>query len=435
MHRVTITLLITLLALTAPSWAQPQQYSSLANVFQRIAGAANSGTHYRLGVQQSSEINAYATPDGQVVFYTGLLDALPDENALAFVMAHEISHIELGHATRSQVAEGILGTALGLLVGRQAPLVQSGAALAYKGMTSGYSRSMESEADIAAMTLMDKAGYDPMGALTTLQLFAQMEGRGGGGGLFSTHPGARDRIKDVSAWIQKNGGPLSADRVLAVPRPWPIVSQAIAAGRQLAQRVRALPPQAGDQIARQTLDQANEALAAYEQRPADPAALANLREGLTSAQTFALLASSLAADPGLARDIQAWGQQAAQAERNQILDQAVRTRQFAAYLADHLTRVSRQRAVDPGALASLNRVAQAAAAYETALKSNAPTATAQAALGTLLSAAQDWDRQRAVLGLDPKVYGGLLTGFNNELVSVAVLEGRVASGDTAAVRR
>ncbi len=434
MRKVTITLLITLLALTAPTWAQPQQYSSLAKVFQRIAGAANSGTPYRLGVQQNSEINAYATPDGQVVFYTGLLQALPDDNALAFVMAHEISHIELGHANKSQVAEGILGTALGILVGRQAPLVQTGAALAYKGMTSGYSRAMESEADIAAMTLMDKAGYDPVGALTTLQLFAQMEGRGGGG-LFSTHPGARDRMKDVSAWIEKNKMPLSADRVLAVPRPWPIVSQAIAAGRQLAQRVRALPPQAGDQVARQTLDQANEALAAYEQRPADPAALANLREGLTSAQTFALLSQSLAADPNLAREIQAWGQQAAQAERNQIVDQAARTRQFAVYLADHLTRVSRQRPVDPGALASLNRVAQAAAAYETALKSNAPTATAQAALGTLLSAAQDWDRQRATLGLDPKVYGGLLTGFNNELVSVAVLEGRVTNNDTATSRR
>jgi len=449
MKKATLAFLITLLTVAAPTWAQnrpfpptqgqqpyvQQQQTSLGEIFQRIAAATNSGRRYQLGVQQQQEINAYATPDGQVVFYTGLLEALPDADALAFVMAHEISHIELGHATKSQVAEGVLGTVLGMLVGRQAPLVQTGAALAYKGLTSGYSRSMESEADIAALELMDRAGYNPMGALTTLQLFAQMERGGRGGGIFATHPGAQDRLKDVTAWMQRNQQPVAADQVVAVPRSWPIVSQVIATGRQLAQRVRALPMQAGDQVARQTLEQANEALGAYEKRPADPAALADLREGLTGAQTFALLSSSLAADPGLAREIQAWGQQAAQAERNQSLDQAARARQFAVYMAQHLSKVSRNGQGDPQALASLNRVAQAAGEYENALKNSAPAATVQAALGNVLSAAQEWDRQRSVLGLDPRTYGNLLNGLNSELLALTVYEGRVASPDTSAQRR
>jgi predicted Zn-dependent protease len=294
---------------------------------------------------------------------------------------------------------------------------------------------MESEADIAALELMDRAGYNTMGAFTTLQLFAQMERGGRGGGIFASHPGAQDRLKGVTAWMQKNQQPVAADKVVAVPRPWPIVSQVIATGRQLSQRVRALPVQAGDQVARQTLDEANEALGAYEQRPADPAALADLREGLTGAQTFALLSSSLAADPGLARDIQAWGQQAAQAERNQSLDQAARARQFAAYMAQHLSKVGRNGQVDPQAVAALNRVAQAAGEYENALKGNAPAATVQTALGNVLSAAQEWDRQRSVLGLDPRTYGKLLNGLNSELLALTVYEGRATGPDTTASKR
>lgn len=447
MKNATLAFLITLMVLAAPTWAQnrpfpptsgqqpyaTQQQTSLGEIFQRIAAATNSGRRYQLGVQQSQEINAYATPDGQVVFYSGLLEALPDADALAFVMAHEISHIELGHSTKSQVAEGVLGTVLGMLVGRQSPLVQTGAALAYNAMTSGYSRSMESEADIAAMELMDRAGYNTMGAITTLQLFAQMERGGRGGGLFSTHPGAQDRLKDVTAWMQKNHAPMASDKVVAVPRPWPIVSQVITTGRQLAQRVRALPVQAGDQVARQALEQANQALAAYEQRPADPASLADLREGLTGAQSFALLSRSLATDPGLARDIEAWGQQAAQAERNQSLDQAARTRQFAVYMQQHLTKVSGRQPVDPQALASLSRLAQAAAEYENALKSNAPAAATQGALSTLLRQSEDWDRQRA--GLDPRAYGNLLTGLNSELLALSVYEGRPVGADASALRR
>ena len=37
--------------------------------------------------------NAYATAGGQLVFYRGLLEAMPHENALATVVAHEIAHV------------------------------------------------------------------------------------------------------------------------------------------------------------------------------------------------------------------------------------------------------------------------------------------------------------------------------------------------------
>ncbi len=156
---------------------------------------------YRLDVVQSRDINAYALPDGRVVMYSNLLYHLAnDPNALAFAEAHEISHVEGHHADKK--IEEQLGTAvvLGLAVRRATLLTQVAALATHQLIASGYSRQLETEADIHGLQLMREAGYDPNGALVVLRMLEELENKGGMR-VFPNHPRAADRYANAIAWM------------------------------------------------------------------------------------------------------------------------------------------------------------------------------------------------------------------------------------------
>ena len=57
------------------------------------------GYHFR--VLDSTEINAFATPGGFVFITRGMLKMCKNEDELAAVLAHEVSHIQLKHGLKS----------------------------------------------------------------------------------------------------------------------------------------------------------------------------------------------------------------------------------------------------------------------------------------------------------------------------------------------
>ena len=108
------------------------------------------------------------------------------------MLAHEISHDDLGHVAKAQA----LGTGLGIGViildqifpgsGRITP--GAGALI-----TRGYSRQEEYEADRHGMELLRRAGYSKDVMVNTLIWLLQTEG-GSAGGFLATHPGTQERI-------------------------------------------------------------------------------------------------------------------------------------------------------------------------------------------------------------------------------------------------
>lgn len=176
-----------------------------AQVFHTVAAqASRTNVQYRLQVVESDQVNAYALPDGRIVFFTGLLDALPDQDLspLAFVAAHEIAHVEKRHAERLFQRKLATMVLVRLLTRNSEDWVQLMGGFAYNLFASGYSREMEAEADREAMELMRRSSYDPHGALKTLALFRDSSGRGLR--FFPTHPDPADRYKDAVAWIKGN---------------------------------------------------------------------------------------------------------------------------------------------------------------------------------------------------------------------------------------
>lgn len=160
---------------------------------------------YRCYIFNSSEVNAEALPDGRLAVFTGLLDRMPpgQDAPLAFVFGHEISHVEHGDAERK--INNALGAELGIaMVFGRAPGILQNAADAL--LTSGYSREVETQADMGGLALMEEAGYNTNGALTLLNILQKAEQQEGGSRVFPNHPLTADRIQNVQNYIMTHPG-------------------------------------------------------------------------------------------------------------------------------------------------------------------------------------------------------------------------------------
>lgn len=122
---------------------------------------------YRFEIVNASDINAFALPGGPMFVNRGMIEAAKNEGEMAGVMAHEISHVALRHATAQATKQGSIGNQLGVIglilggviLGGEAG-AQLGALGAVAWMTK-YSREYETQADTLGAQIMAQAGYDP----------------------------------------------------------------------------------------------------------------------------------------------------------------------------------------------------------------------------------------------------------------------------------
>ena len=64
--------------------------------------AANVAVSYRVAVLEDPTLNAFAYPDGSLYVHTGLLARMENEDELATVLGHEMTHVEDRHMLRYQ---------------------------------------------------------------------------------------------------------------------------------------------------------------------------------------------------------------------------------------------------------------------------------------------------------------------------------------------
>jgi predicted Zn-dependent protease len=171
---------------------------------------------YHFAVIDTDAFNAVAAPGGFVFVSRGLLQRMDDEEELAAILAHEIAHVTGQHGMRSLSRESLSGAlqAAGLLVGSlNCDLVLQQAGLVFAAVVDelvdtllekGYSRELEFEADREAVVLLARAGLSPEGLGRVLHELNSMENNAGesgagvvgvGGGWFSTHPSAGERLE------------------------------------------------------------------------------------------------------------------------------------------------------------------------------------------------------------------------------------------------
>lgn len=120
-------------------------------------------------------VNAFAVPGGNIVVFTGILDKMKSSNELAALLAHEASHVELRHSTKSifrSLANYLFISLIFYDVNAIASILIDNANM----LTNlHYSRGLEQEADENGLKMMLERGIDPQGMI---QLFETLKEEG-----------------------------------------------------------------------------------------------------------------------------------------------------------------------------------------------------------------------------------------------------------------
>ncbi len=206
------------------------------------AMASNQAVRYRVRVIEDPTLNAFAYPHGSIYVHTGLLARMEDEDELATVLGHEMTHVEYRHMLRYQRSEHnkavglsvaaitaavILAVAEGDAVdhGHWATaealdvfghvLVDLGLQLAFQASVNGYGRGLEEEADMGGFGKLAAAGYDLHEAPKVYQALLEDQGdtRKAEAFFFGSHPRLSERIAVTKKYVaQHSDGKLSEDR-------------------------------------------------------------------------------------------------------------------------------------------------------------------------------------------------------------------------------
>ena len=196
-----------------------RQLTSIVGTLKNTARQTYSNINditFRVRILNTPEVNAAAMPGGFIYINTGLLDFAESRDEVAFVLAHEMTHVAEDHYLkylrfvdhRTKLlslltgAVGMAGSVYGikqahdlqvsysdywkqLRRGEEVVGVTAGARLATTtagffmlGISmEGYSQSSELDADRIAMELCKKAGFNPRAGILLMKKWAYLEAR------------------------------------------------------------------------------------------------------------------------------------------------------------------------------------------------------------------------------------------------------------------
>ena len=182
--------------------ASPQMEVYLNALAGKLAAAQQlpDGMAITVHYMDDDMVNAFATLGGNVFMFRGLMEKLPNENALAMVLAHEIAHIKHRDPIRSVGRGVVIGLALSTVSAALGNAVTD-QVLSGGGMLTvlHYSRDQESAADETALEAL-RAVYGHVDGATAL--FEVLEKAHAGlpaAEFFSSHPLTEKRIERIAA--------------------------------------------------------------------------------------------------------------------------------------------------------------------------------------------------------------------------------------------
>ncbi len=152
----------------------------------------------RVMLLKSPQLNAFAVPDGSVYVNVGLMARFQNEAQLATVLAHEGSHFTLRHGYRNQ--SSVKSNAAVATFGSMMGIVDLLPAMLAVSSVFGFSRELETEADLAGFQRLSRAGYDVREAPRAFEhLMAEVKALDTPEPFFfATHPRLKDRFDNLS---------------------------------------------------------------------------------------------------------------------------------------------------------------------------------------------------------------------------------------------
>jgi len=179
-------------------------------VGQNLVRNSDAKVPFTIKVVDSDDVNAFALPGGFFYVNSGLILAADNEAELAGVMAHEISHVILRHATQEMTRQNYvqLSTVPLMFVIHSWGVyeaVNMAMSLALPVTFMKFSRDFEAQADYFGLQYMYKAGYDPQAFIAFFEKLKALEKQKPGAlaKAFASHPQTPDRIQKSQEEIRE----------------------------------------------------------------------------------------------------------------------------------------------------------------------------------------------------------------------------------------
>jgi len=202
-----------------------QKGYDVEGIVQRLARVGERpGLSYRVYVLSDSDPKVVALPDGRLYISMGLIDSLAwrqaPEDELAFVIAHELAHVNAQHLFKTfnqfrglgvlgalQTAGNVAGVVRGVKSGnipaaQNIQMVDTSVSVREfitKYHETGYGLGDEFEADQFALRYLMRADFDPEAALRMLEEWQRFDRRSE---LLRIHPYPPRRVKPLKGFLE-----------------------------------------------------------------------------------------------------------------------------------------------------------------------------------------------------------------------------------------
>ena len=186
----------------------------LDRIMARFHNISDLDLNYK--VYQSSTVNAFASGDGSVRVYTGLMDAMNDDEVFA-VIGHELGHL-INKDVRDAYRTSYLIVAARYGIGafnETAGAISQGflGDLGQQLAQNAYSRRQETQADETAFQFCIANGVDPYAMYHALNVLIQLSGESSQQSrlaeLLSTHPNTHKRATHIKEMCEAAGYKMS----------------------------------------------------------------------------------------------------------------------------------------------------------------------------------------------------------------------------------
>lgn len=177
----------------------------LDNIMKRFNNIGNMNINY--AVYQSNTVNAFASGDGSIRVYSGLMDKMTDDEIFA-VLGHELGHLknnDVRDAYRNSYL--VVAARYGIAaVNEKAGKILTNeiyGELAQQMATAAYSRQQEYDADAAAFQFCITNGVDPYAMYKALNVLVGLSNNASTKGIvsqmFATHPDSQKRAARIKS--------------------------------------------------------------------------------------------------------------------------------------------------------------------------------------------------------------------------------------------